>query len=98
MSDTPRTDAKKRESDGVMSDFYCETSDSGEPPCAGVVRLRKELSAVTAERDALRGALYDGFRVYSTMTDIAKGRTSLENVADVLAAFAKVVSMDWKGE
>ena len=37
-----------------MNDFYCETADSGEPPCHGLVQLRAELAAKNAECEALR--------------------------------------------
>lgn len=40
-----------------MSDFFCETPDSGEPPCAGVARLRAEVarldSAFTGVKDEM---------------------------------------------
>lgn len=31
-----------------MSDFYCETPDSGEPPCAGLAALRAEVAGLKA--------------------------------------------------
>lgn len=52
--------------------------------------LERELSA--ARRDAeITSVLFDGYSVYSALTEQAKGRTSPTNVSDVLDACVRVM-------
>lgn len=52
---------------------------------AALERFRRE------ERDACMLHLFDGYRVYCTLTDAATKRTSYENVSDTLDALAKLM-------